>query len=302
MNNAERAVLALARRQHGAISRRQALSLGMSRGAIGHRLATGEWLPAFQGSYVLAGTARTFEQKMAAGRLAVGEDAVASYRGAAALLGMPGVPRWVELTVPRASRIEVRGIISHRTRCLPPQDVAEIQGIPATTAGRTIADLAPVYPKAKVGRLLDYAQAERLVTRAEMEARATGRKHDDVLRELLDERPATPRPMGSEFEAALFRILLDAGLPLPVAQYGVLMPDGTYVYVDFAYPDLLLILEADSYIWHVSLDAWRRDRERNSELVVMGWSILPITWDLVRFGAAEVARRVGRARKTRLAS
>jgi very-short-patch-repair endonuclease len=274
----------------------------MSRGAIGHRLETGEWLPGFQGSYVIAGTARTFEQKMAAGRLAVGDDAVASYRGAAALLGMPGVPRWVEVTVPRTSRPQVKGIIVHRTRCLPPEDVCEVKGIPATTAGRTIADLATVYPKAKVGRLLDYAQAERLVTRAEMVARAMGRKHDDVLRRLLDERPTTKRPMGSEFEAGLFRILRDAGLPLPVAQYAVLMPDGTYVYVDFAYPDLLLILEADSYIWHVSLEAWRRDRERNNELVVMGWSILPITWVQVQWEPAEVARQVGGARQARLAS
>jgi hypothetical protein len=84
--------------------------------------------------------------------------------------------------------------------------------------------------------MLDYAQAQRLVTRAEMEARATGRRHDDVLRELLDERPATARPMGSEFEACLFRALRDAGLPLPKAQYRVLMADGSEVFLDFALP------------------------------------------------------------------
>lgn len=268
---------------------------------IDHRVATGEWRREFQGAYVLAGTPHTFERKIAAGRLAVGDDAVASYRGAAALLGMPGVPRWVEVTVPRASLPQVKGVRAHRTRCLPPEDVCEVKGIPATTAMRTIADLAPVYPKEKVGHLLDYAQAERMVTRAEMEARASGRKHDDVLRELLDERPASARPMGSVFEAGLFRILREAGLPLPVSQYRILMPDGDHVFVDFAYPELLLILEADSYIWHVTAEAWRRDRERNNELVVMGWSILPITWRSVVEEPAKVARQVRGARNARMA-
>ena len=95
--------------------------------------------------------------------------------------------------------------------------------------------------------MLDYALARRLVTRAQLEARATGRKHDDILRELLDERPATARPMGSEFEACLFRALREAGLPLPVAHYRVLMPDGGEVFLDFAYPDVLLAIEADSF-------------------------------------------------------
>jgi len=101
-----------------------------------------------------------------------------------------------------------------------------LKGIPVTAAVRTIVDLARVYPATKVGPMLDYALARRLVTRAQLEARASGRRHDNVLRELLEERPATARPMGSEFEAHLFRGLQAAGLPLPVPQYRVLMPDG----------------------------------------------------------------------------
>ena len=149
--------------------------------------------------------------------------------------------------------------------------------------------------------MLDYALARRLVTRAQLEARATGRKHDDILRELLDERPATARPMGSEFEACLFRALREVGLPLPVAQYRVLMPDGGEVFLDFAYPDVLLAIEADSYLWHASLADWQRDRARNNELVALGWSILPTTWDLVTRSPAEAARQVRSARESRLA-
>jgi very-short-patch-repair endonuclease len=206
----------------------------------------------------------------------------------------------VEVTVPRPREVAVKGIIAHRTRLLVPEDVARLKGIPATTAVRTIADLARVYPASKVGPMLDYALARRLVTRAQLEARATGRRHNDVLRELLDERPATARPMGSEFEACLFRGLRGAGLPLPVAQYRVLMLDGSQVFLDFAYPDVMLAIEADSYLWHASLADWQRDRARNNELVALGWSILPLTYDLVVHTPAEAARQVRGARAARL--
>jgi very-short-patch-repair endonuclease/alkylated DNA nucleotide flippase Atl1 len=300
VNDAERTTLDLARTQHGAISRRQALGKGMSARAIDHRLATGEWVRLFRGAYRLAGSECTFEQQVMAGTLAAGDGAVASHRAAAALFGMPGAPRWVEITVPRTSRVELTGVIAHRTRLLASGDVSTVRRIPVTKAGRTIADLARVYSKARLSPMLDYALAERLVSRADLEARATGRRHDDVLRELLDERPTTARPMGSEFEASLFRALREAGLPLPVPQYRVLMPDGCLVFLDFAYPDVKLAIEADSYIWHASLADWQRDRARNGELVVLGWSILPITWDLAMRNPAEMARRVGGALEARL--
>lgn len=267
----------------------------MSGRSIDHRLASGEWVRVFQGAYRLAGTECTWEQKAMAGVLAAGVGAVASHRAAAALHGMPGAPRWAEVTVTRPRQVQVEGLIAHQTRLLAPGDAGRLSGIPVTTPGRTIADLARVYSTAKLGPMLDHALARRLVGRAELEARASGRRHDDVLAELLDERPGSARPMGSEFEVQLFRALREAGLPLPVPQYRVLMEDGGEVYLDFAYPEMKLALEADSYLWHASLADWQRDRARNGELVALGWSILPITYDLVMRNAAEVARRVGAA-------
>lgn len=303
MNNAERALLTLAQTQHGVLSRQQALCEGLSPSAIDRRLVTGQWVRVFQGAYRLAGVQPTWEQTVMAGCLAAGADAVASHRSAATLLGMPGAPRWVEVTVPRPRQVSVAGVIAHRTRLLAPEDVAKLKGIPVTRAGRTIADLASFYSKAKLSPMLNYAVAQRLVTRAELEARATGRRHDDVLRELLDERPASARPMGSEFEASLFRGLREAGLPLPLPQYRVLMDDGSEVFLDFAYPDVKLAIEADSFVWHASLADWQRDRarNRNNDLMALGWSILPITWDLVMRSPAVAARQVRRARETRLA-
>ena len=150
--------------QHGVLSRRQALCEGLSPSAIDRRLAAGEWVRVFQGVYRLAGVQTTWEQRVMAGCLAAGPDAVASHRSAAALHGMPGAPRWVEVMVPRSHQVRVGGVIAHRTRLFAPEDVGRLRGIPATTPGRTIADLAGVYSKEKLGPMLDYALARRLVT------------------------------------------------------------------------------------------------------------------------------------------
>jgi very-short-patch-repair endonuclease len=78
------------------------------------------------------------------------------------------------------------------------------------------------------------------------------------------------------------------------------MTDGSEVFLDFAYPEVMLAIEADSFVWHATLADWQRDRARNGELVELGWSILPITYDLVMRNRREVARRVGRALEARL--
>ena len=281
MNNAEHAIVALAQAQHGAISRRQALREGLSPQAIDRRLATGEWVRVFQGAYRLAGVEPTWEQRAMAGCLAAGGGAVASHRAAAALFGMPGVPRWVEVTVPQARKVEVKGVIAHRSSLLIPAEVGTLKGIPLTTASKTIVDLAGVYSKEKLGPMLDYALSRRLVSRAALQARAKGR----ILRELLDERPASARPMGSEFEASFFssrgpllseRSTSQGGFaadPAPLRSAGLLVSPG----------------EAGPPSPRSSVFASSPRRLDP-----------PITYDLVVHHSAEVARQVRDARASRL--
>jgi hypothetical protein len=52
-------------------------------------------------------------------------------------------------------------------------------------------------------------------------------------------------------EVAFLRLLRRFRLPPSVAQHVVIDPTGGFVArVDFAYPDVRLALEADSFIWH----------------------------------------------------
>lgn len=62
-------------------------------------------------------------------------------------------------------------------------------------------------------------------------------------------------------------------------QFEVALPSGGKAYLDFAWPDLRLALEADSYRHHAGRLAWSRDRIRNRQLLSIGWRMVPITWE-----------------------
>ena len=296
MNDAHRSAAALAEVQHGVISRWQALEQGMSRHAVAALVTGGTWEPMYRAVFRLAGSERTLEQTLTAACLAAGPGAVASHRSAAYLFGLPGVPRWVEVTVPLPGQRRVEGLLMHRSR-LEPADYTGANGIPVTSVARTLIDLAGCVGEERLARLLDHALVNRLVRRAELAERAgalgrAGRKGAGVLGALLEARPESQRPMGSEFEGKLFRALKAARLPLPIPQYRVVVPGGHERFLDFAYPEVRLAIEADSYLWHASREAWEKERERNNDLVALGWSFLPLTWDTVRYFPAEAARQV----------
>lgn len=125
--------------------------------------------------------------------LAAGPAAVASFRSAAILHGLPGVPPWLEVTVARPRQVEVSGLIVHRTTLLGVEDRCVVSLIPATTAARTVIDLAAELPAERLGVLVDYGLASGAFTLAELESRleavrSKGRKGVLMLETLLWER------------------------------------------------------------------------------------------------------------------
>jgi very-short-patch-repair endonuclease len=100
-----------------------------------------------------------------------------------------------------------------------------------------------------------------------------------VLADLLAQVAVPHRAPQSHFELVLLRALRAAGLPDPEIQYRVDLPGDRSAYLDFAYPEHLLAIEADSFRHHSTLSGWSRDRTRNNALVVTGWRVLPVTYD-----------------------
>ena len=78
----------IAASQHGVISRAQARSERLTRGAIAHRIAAGRWLEITARVYRLAGTPETDRSIVTATVLSAGAEAVATAGTALALHGV----------------------------------------------------------------------------------------------------------------------------------------------------------------------------------------------------------------------
>ena len=129
--DADRAIAALAERQHGLVTRPQALERGLTESAIGRRLAAGRWKRVHSGVYRLAGAERTWEQELRAHLLAAGPGAVASHRSAATLLGLPGIEPKFEITVARCHTYTGAGLEVHRASLVEGVDRARRRGAAA---------------------------------------------------------------------------------------------------------------------------------------------------------------------------
>lgn len=304
MNDVDRKIADLAARQQGVVELKQVLGLGASREHIEARLGRGQLVQILPRAYRLGAGDAPFEQTLMAATLVAGTGALASHRAAANLHGLPGIARWTEVTVPHGRRVRLEGITAYRARALPEDDRATVRGIPVTSPGRTLLDLAGLFDPERLGRALDHCMIHKLVTRADLEARlgspAQGHPGIPALRAQLDGWPVSVRPIGSEFELDLYRVLDRAGLDRPEPQCRVVLPDGTVRYIDFGYPRLRFGMEAEGFIWHGSRQAWEKDRARHNELIAAGWDYLTITWGLLHHHPDQVADLVRRSLAIRL--
>jgi very-short-patch-repair endonuclease len=93
-----------------------------------------------------------------------------------------------------------------------------------------------------------------------------------------------------ESEARL--AMIDGGLPIPELQYEVTDGNGQLRRLDFAWPDQRVAVEYDGVDWHSGADAMRRDRERAAALLDVGWTVIAIVFEDVRYRAWDFVARV----------
>jgi very-short-patch-repair endonuclease len=298
---ADRLIAEIATAQHGAVARRQLLEAGVPAHVIAYRVRSGALVPLFAGAYAVAGSALGWHQRIMAGTLASGPGAVASHRAAAFLHGLAGIEPRVEVSVARDHSPRAPGLIVHRLQCLLPSDVELREGIARTRPPATLLALAAVVPATTLERALDDALARGLVSCAQIERRLDsvgrqGRAGAGALGRLLAGRSSAPRWTQSEFERRLLRLLRDAGIPVPVPQFEVRLPNGRRAFLDLAWPDIRLALEANSYRHHAGRLAWSKDNTRNNAVIALGWRIIPVTWEDLVSSPADLIALLRRAR------
>lgn len=295
-------VAAVAARQHGVIARDQALDAGVTRNRIARRLNGGRWERMHRSVYRIAGSPPSWEQRLIAAWLAVGPHAVVSHRSALRLFGAPSdagsEPIEFQVT---GSPHRIPGITVHRTPKLSRADRVRHRGFVVTSPARTLIDVAAVLPERDLAEALDDFLRRELVTIPRLMRRMQALPHRNgapVLRELATSRRGPAVPM-SVFETRLFEALRRAGLPLPVPQYRIRAGGRRFV-LDFAYPDLLLGLEADSRRYHADPVGWDYDLERRTALTLAGWVTLHVGWAALDKEPGKVVAAVTAVRAARM--
>ena len=291
----DRIIADIASAQHSVVTRSQMRERGVSTGALDRRLADGRLVRMHSGIYRPGGHPWSWHQTLMAAVLAAGPGAAASHRSAAFLHELPGIGPRAEVSVERRRAPRTVDVVVHRVTQLGPPDTGVVDGIPCTRPARTLIDLAGILRHAALATALDDCLSRRLVSveyvRRRMDSLGSqGRTGTATLAGLLSQRTGARPRTQSEFERRLLAALHDAGLPAPLTQYEVALPEGRRAFLDFAYPEWKLGIEADSYRHHSSRIDWGRDRTRNRLLTALGWRILPVIWDdLVPHPAALMA-------------
>jgi hypothetical protein len=176
-----------------------------------------------------------------------------------------------------------------RSDCLPlvqlhradlrPEEIRRVRGVLVTSPLRTVLDIARSLPLAHAVAIADSLARKRLVSSRELLRTASampagpGRTAVRKVAALLD--PLS----GSVFESITRVSMAIAGLPAPTTQLNIYDTAGEWVArVDFAWPDLRVVLECDGFEFHSSRASFESDRRRWNALTRAGWRVIAVTW------------------------
>ncbi|MGH2812029.1 MAG: type IV toxin-antitoxin system AbiEi family antitoxin domain-containing protein [Actinomycetota bacterium] len=289
---------ALASRQDGVISRRQALERGLTASEISREVRSGRWEIVFPGVYRIAGAPASWKLSLTAACLWGQGVTFISHRAAGALYEMPGLPRGIiEITTSRNLRSHDPDLIIHRGVLLAPPDRAVFGTLPVTSPARTLIDLAGVATPEVLEVALDDALRRRLITLPRLRWRiatlgVAGRGGGTLIKNLLEARASAGPAAESPLETRVIRMLRRSGLPEPARQYEVRSGGKLIGRIDLAYPRHRLGIEVDGLRYHSGRRQLERDLLRRNRLEREGWRIVHATSEQLKAGPNELIATV----------
>ena len=253
----------------------------------------------YPGVYAPGGIELTAPERARAAWLWSRRQAVIAGESAAALLSAKWVSPALDAELIHHSRRPPAGISVHNETLLP-GEVVEVDGMPVTGPARTAFD---------VGRWT--SSRLQAVQRLDALANATDVKVNDVeaviaehrgTRGLVRLRAVLPLVDGgaeSPQETRTRLVLIDAGLPTPQTQIRVCDEYGEFVArIDMGYRELRVGIEYDGpQHW---TDPLQRDRDidRYTALLDLGWTIIRVSSELLRYRQGTFVARVVAAMRT----
>jgi very-short-patch-repair endonuclease len=277
----------LARAQFHVVSRRQIGGCGVAWRRYVALVESGEWEWATTRVLRLVGGRRSYEQRCMIGVLHTG--GVLDAESTLALCKVPGFTRRgpIHIAILRGRPTHrMDGVELHEVRSLPENHLMLINGIPSVTPTRAVYDLAARHGWEKVKRALKNTWRRKwtsggLIHQMGPEWLGRGRPGTVAMRELLAVTPVDYDLPDSNLEDRLCSILEDAGFPRPKRQVNLGNDSRWIGRVDVKDPELPLIGEVDSEMFHFAPIDGDEDAARDRAFGDAGY-------DVVRFKESEV--------------
>jgi hypothetical protein len=279
-------IAGVAARQHGNITRRQLLDLGLDDSAISYRLRIGRLHRAHRGVYSVGHPPVKPIERAAAAVLACGCDAVLSHGSAASLWGFAkGWRTPFEVSTPTLRR--PRAIRTHRSSTLTRPDITKHLGIRVTSPARTLLDCAERLSDAALTRMVNEARLSNYLHLADLaELLERVPRHPSARRlKPFVENPGNPTRSGLEDDFPEFCECHDLPVPEMNARVGGREADAVF------WPERLSV-ELDGYEYHSGRDAFERDRDQDAEALRYGFGTIRITWERIHEDPLREAERL----------
>jgi hypothetical protein len=281
-------IATIAATQHGNISRRQLLELGLSRQQIVYRVKVGRLHPLFRGVYAVGRPPTDPIQWAAAAVLTCGERAMLSHRSAMTLWGI--WRRWdrpFDVTVSGDRRL--KGVRLHRVINLLRRDVRIHRGIRVTSPARTLLDQAPAISRKSLTRAVNNARLEGILTLDDIA---------DVVRRFPLHPGAPPLKPFIGVDGGATRSGWEDGFPAWCDRNGLPTPIMNAIVagheVDALFPNEKVIVELDSWDFHSSRQAFEDDRDKDADTAAAGFLTVRGTEERLKRSEQREAARLRR--------
>lgn len=244
------------------------------RGAIEWRVRSGDLTAVLPGVYAPAATAGLTMTRIAAlGRW--DPDAILTHQAAASISFWPKVPVLVVHAAVRHQRAGRPGFRFSQGR-IPAELVAQQGSVRLTTPALTALDLCDELGGTGIDRAL-LARSTTLDLMREALELTAGRTGNRRRRQLLLDSRDEP---WSEAERGFHQLLRGAGIAGWKANRSLVV-DGTEIFPDVIFRRLRLVIEVDGREFHTEAEVFESDRNRQNLLVLHGWRVLRITWNMI---------------------
>ena len=282
---------------YGVFTRRQARAAGYTGEGIELRVRRGQWVRIDRGLLSVNGRESLPGDLLLRTVLKAGPGALASHLSAAHVLGwdLLDQPRRPSVTLPRSrSRVDLPAALLFR-RDVPGRDATAVGVLPLTCPLRTAIDIAADLPPVEAAVAIDSGLRIGQFGVGDLWSEANKRAHMPRNPSVRTTLSLVDPTSGSVPESVARLLFAAAGLPPPQCQYTI-TDDGVFLgRVDFAWPEVRLVVEIDGFTWHSSRSAFQRDHTRQRGLTLAGWTVLSFTADDVRYRPQTVVGDVRRA-------